>query len=94
VADFIWQSLPTFNELPQDVNLGYGMDYTVLEYYQIIADYMGYKGKFVFSPSAPVGMSHKLMDISLAQKYGWKPKTELVEGLRETIKSYLTFKFT
>jgi GDP-L-fucose synthase len=90
VANFIWQSLSNLEKLPQDMNLGCDVDKTILEFYQMIADCMGYRGTFIFKNSAPVGMSHKLMDSTLSKSYGWRVQTTLTDGIKRAVDSYRT----
>ena len=89
VARFIIASVDRLQSLPQDLNLGLGRDYSVNEYYQAIADAVGFKGEFTHNLDAPVGMNHKLMDITKAQKFGWVADTNLKEGLHDTYASFL-----
>ena len=50
---------------------------------------IGVKLKIVYDKSKPDGVPRKLLDIRLAKKYGWKPKTKLDVGLSITINDYL-----
>lgn len=88
VADFILKSIGQLGALPAYLNLGLGHDYTVLDYYHMIADVVGYKGNFTHNLSAPVGMNHKLMDITLSQKFGWNPQTSVTDGVQRAYESY------
>ena len=89
LADFIWKSLLDINTIPELLNVGLGYDYSINEYYNTIAQVVGYNGEFVFDLTKPTGMKQKLVDISLLDKTGWKAKTSLVEGLNETFKFYI-----
>ncbi len=91
VARFILGSLNNIQYLPQDLNIGFGQDFTVNQYYRVIADVIGFKGKFVHNVDAPVGMTHKLMDITKAKEFGWAPSTDILEGLKETYTSFLRY---
>ena len=47
------------------------------------------KKVFIFlKKKKPDGMSKKLLDVSLAKKYGWKSKTSLKEGLLKTLEDF------
>ena len=50
---------------------------------------MGFKAEISFDPSKPDGTPRKLMDSSLLLAMGWRPKTDLETGLRETYRWYL-----
>lgn len=73
---------------PDTVNIGAGCDHTVRDYYEIVADCLGYQGEFYYNKNYPNGMAHKLMDITLAQSLGWSPKTSLKEGIHKTYEAY------
>ena len=88
VAFFISESLENVSEWPFMMNLGSGVDHTVLEYYEMIANTMGYKGKIISDPSKPEGMRRKLSDSRLSHQFGWNPRTPLSKGLEQTIAWY------
>jgi len=89
LANFIYYALENFENMPQNINVGLGHDYTINEYYKAIADVIGYQGKFVHDLSKPVGMKQKLIDDSKLQKFGWKYKTSLENGIKKTYKYYV-----
>ena len=88
VASFIVNKIGETKSMPSVMNLGAGEDYTVRDYYEKIAQVMGFDGEIISSQSKPVGMKRKLMDSSLAASHGWNPKTDLGSGLLETIEHY------
>lgn len=83
LASFIFYALKNFKKLPQNINVGIGHDYTILEYYKAVAEVLEYDGEFVYDLSKPVGMRQKLVDISLLEKFGWKSNTNLLEGIAQ-----------
>jgi GDP-L-fucose synthase len=89
LADFVLYAVSNFKFMPQNVNVGLGIDYSIKEYYQVIADVIGYKGKFVYDLSKPVGMKQKLVDISKLEKFGWSYKTSLRDGIQKTYEYFL-----
>jgi GDP-L-fucose synthase len=88
LADFIYFAIPRIASMPQNINVGLGFDYSINEYYELIAEVTEYRGKFVNDLSKPVGMKRKLIDDTQLSKFGWKAKTSLKEGLEETFKYY------
>ena len=46
------------------------------------------KIKVIYDKAKPDGVPRKLLDVSLAKKYGWKSKTSLKDGLFETLKDF------
>lgn len=89
LADFIFFSLDKFDEVPSNINVGLGYDYSINEYYQAVADVLGYKGCFEHDLTKPSGMKQKLVDTSLQTTLGWKPKTDLETGIRQTCQYFL-----
>jgi nucleoside-diphosphate-sugar epimerase len=90
LAEFIFYAIEHFDRMPQNLNVGLGEDYTINEYYQHIADAVGYKGTFNHDLSKPVGMKQKLIDDSKLKAFGWSHKTNLSSGIEKTIEFYLS----
>jgi len=44
LADFVYYALDNFDEMPQNINVGLGHDYTINEYYEAISKVIGYQG--------------------------------------------------
>lgn len=88
LADFISYAITNFSKMPQNINVGLGHDHTINEYYQIIADVIGYEGEFVHDLTKPIGMKQKLIDDTKLKEFGWQYKTSLVEGIKKTYEYY------
>jgi GDP-L-fucose synthase len=88
LADAILTAVTRFDELPGVMNVGAGVDHTVNEYYEIAAKVVGYEGAFSHDLAKPVGMKRKLMDVSRAEKFGWRAKTSLEQGLARSYDYY------
>ena len=89
LADFIYYAVENFNKMPQNINVGLGFDYKIIEYYKIIADIIGYRGKFNHDMSKPIGMKKKLIDIKRLNKFGWSHQTSLESGIKKTYDYFL-----
>jgi GDP-L-fucose synthase len=90
LADWIVShGIERINDLPQYLNLGFGRDHSVREYYAMAAAVMGYEGEFRYDLDRPIGMRQKLMDSSRARAFGWAPGTSIEDGLARTYHSYL-----
>lgn len=89
LADFTYFALENFENMPQNINVGIGHDYTINEYYHVIAEVIGYKGSFVHDLSKPIGMKQKLIDDSKLQYFGWNYKTSLKDGIQKTYDYYV-----
>ena len=70
------------------INIGSGIERSILDYAKIIAKIFNKKIHFKFDKSKPDGMKRKLVDTKLAKTYGWKSKITLDEGLKRTIAAF------
>ena len=72
------------------INIGTGKDYTINYYANFISKIILNKNiKIKYDKSKPNGVKRKVLDISLAKNYGWKPKIDLKASIIKTYKSYL-----
>ena len=90
LADFVFYALDHFDKMPQNINVGLGFDYTINEYYEAIAEAVGFTGKFVHDLSKPIGMKQKLIDDSKLKQFGWQHQTTLKEGIKKTLDYFKT----
>ena len=76
------------------INIGTGKDYSIKEYAKIILNSIipNKKIKIKYDKSKPNGTPRKVMDVSLAKKYGWNSKINLKEAIRLTYNDYLSKK--
>jgi GDP-L-fucose synthase len=71
------------------INIGSGVEKNINDYAKYIMKHLGVKLKIKHEKTNLDGTYRKLMDSSLAKKYGWKYKTDLDTGLAITINDYL-----
>lgn len=71
------------------INVGTGVDCTIREMAETMAQVTGFKGRIVFDAAKPDGTPRKLMDVSRLEKLGWKYHYSLRKGLELTYKWYL-----
>ena len=71
------------------INIGTGIEKSIIEYAKFIMRHLGVNLKVIYEKKTPDGTFRKLLDVSLAKKYGWIYKTNLNEGLSNTINDYL-----
>jgi GDP-L-fucose synthase len=92
-AEFITKLIKSNSKYPNFLNVGYGKDFTVEQYYKKIINLINPKLKINYNKKFPSGMKRKLLDSSLAKKkFNWKPKTTLNQGLINTIAYYKNYK--
>ena len=70
------------------INIGTGKDYTISYYAKFIKKKLKLSTKINFDKTKPDGVKRKVLNISRAQSYGWKPKISLDEGFEKTYASY------
>ena len=89
LADAVVFLIKTWSD-EEPVNIGTGSDVTIAELAQLIADIVGFNGRFVFDPTKPDGTPRKLLDISKVTELGWRPSIDLETGIRQTHDWYRT----
>ena len=70
------------------LNIGTGKSYSIKWYTKFLMKKIGVNLKIKFDKSKPDGTPEKCLDISLAKKYGWKPKNDYHKGFDTTFKDY------
>ena len=71
------------------INIGTGKDYSISYYARLVAKLiLNKKIKIYYDKSKPNGVLRKVMDVSLAKKYGWQSKIKLNEAILKTYESY------
>jgi GDP-L-fucose synthase len=68
---------------PGLVNVGCGVDITILELAQLIASITGYEGILLTDSSKPDGISRKLLDVSKLHALGWQHSISLPNGIAQ-----------
>jgi GDP-L-fucose synthase len=71
------------------INVGSEKELTIKELAEIIKEVIDFKGTINFDPSKPDGTTRKLLNSERINKLGFKPKTDLKEGLIKTYQDYI-----
>ena len=71
------------------INIGTGIEKSITQYARFIMKHLGVNLSIVYERQKLEGTYRKLLDVSLAKKYGWTYKTSLETGLSKTIIDYL-----
>jgi len=71
------------------INVGTGLDCTIKELTETIAQVVGYEGEIEWDTSKPDGAPRKLMDVSRLKALGWQAQISLRDGLTETYAWFL-----
>ncbi len=74
---------------PEPVNLGTGVETSIRELAEIMAEVTGFSGEIVWDSSMPNGQPRRRLDTSRAERlFGFKARTPLREGLEKTVAWY------
>ena len=72
------------------INVGSGVEISISELAEIIADCVGCPAAIEFDSSKPEGVLRKVMDSSRIFSAGWRPRVSLDEGLGKAYADYLS----
>jgi len=78
----------THHSSPPLINIGRGVDLTIKELAEHVAQAVGFKGELKFDTSRPDGTPRKLLDVGRLLSLGWRPTTQLDAGIKA---AYLDF---
>ena len=88
LADFIYFAIDRLDQLPQNLNVGLGHDYSITDYYRAVASVVGFSGSFEYDLSKPVGTKQKLVDVNNLHSLGWSHEISLIDGITEAYEYY------
>ena len=74
---------------PDWVNVGSGEDISIRELAELVAEVVSYPGEIRLDTSKPDGTPRKLMDNSLINSLGWKPRIDLKTGIASAYRDFL-----
>ena len=74
----------------ETVNAGTGKELSIRELAEIVASVVGYTAEILWDTTKPNGTPRKLLDVSKAEKLGWRYNTELEDGIRSAYQDFLT----
>jgi len=74
---------------PEPVNLGTGVETSIRETAELVAEAVGFEGRITWDPSMPNGQPRRSLDPSRAEQlFGFKARTPLREGIARTVAWY------
>ncbi len=71
------------------INIGTGKEKTINEYAKFIMQQLDVKLKIVYDKSKPDGTPRKILNVSIANKYGWNSKVSLRSGFFKVYETFL-----
>ena len=70
-------------EDPRTINIGTGIDLTILNLAEKIAATVGFEGKITLDTTKPDGTPRKVLDVTRLKNLGWSPRYSLDDGLKD-----------
>ncbi|MCP9881512.1 GDP-L-fucose synthase [Cyanobium sp. Alchichica 3B3-8F6] len=67
------------------LNVGTGLDTTIRQLAEAVAEATGYQGEILWDASQPDGTPKKQLDVSRLAGLGWRARIPVSEGLRSTV---------
>jgi GDP-L-fucose synthase len=71
------------------LNIGTGIDTTIMELAQTIAKIASWQGSFTLNTSKPDGPPRKVMDVSRLKALGWTAPTDFATGMKDAYRWYV-----
>lgn len=71
------------------LNVGTGVDLTIQQLAEAVAEAVGFKGTIEWDTSKPDGTPKKQLDLSRLKELGWQAKISLQDGLNDTIQAFV-----
>ena len=84
LADACLYLMNNYDDPQQIINVGSGVEVSIRELAETIADVVGYEGLIMWDTEKPNGTMRKVMDVSRMKSTGWEPKINLREGIQST----------
>ncbi len=77
------------------INIGTGKDYSIKEYVKNFLKVIFPKNrlKIIYDKNKPNGTPRKVLNVSLARRYGWRAKTDLNEAILITYREFISRKY-
>lgn len=76
-------------QCPEIINLSGGIELSIRELAQEIAEIVGYRGELIFDASRPDGMPRKALDAEPLRALGWQPHRSLRASLEQTYNHFV-----
>jgi GDP-L-fucose synthase len=87
-ADWVVNKVGDIDNFPYILNVGFGADFSVRQYYEMVISTLGLEIEVISRPDFPNGNMNKLMDSSMANSMGWNPVITPEIGIRKTLDWY------
>lgn len=85
---FLFQNYESSNH----INIGWGVDVSIVELATLIKEISAFQGKIIWDPTKPDGMPRKCLDVTKMRNLGFLPRINLRDGIERTICEYRALK--
>ena len=75
------------------INIGFGIDVTIIDLANTIKEVIGFDGNFAFDNTKSDGTPKKLLESKVINDLGWAPKINLIDGIKLTYEDFLSKNF-
>ena len=89
LSEALYLIMQSYNK-KEFINIGSSYEVTMKELFNVISDVVEYKGEIEFDINKPDGTISKLIDSTNIKELGWKPNTNLKDGLKTTYNWYIS----
>jgi GDP-L-fucose synthase len=89
LAEDFFDSSGAGEESYSHINIGTGVDISILNLANLIKKVINFPGEIVFDLSKPDGTERKVLDVSMLQKMGWRYSVELESGISLAYEHFL-----
>ena len=89
LTDALYLVMQSYNK-KEFINIGSSYEVTMKELFNVISDVVEYKGEIEFDITKPDGTISKLIDSTNINQLGWKPTTNLKDGIKTTYDWYIS----
>ena len=72
------------------INIGTGTDISIKMLAELICKTVNFQGELKFDTDKPDGTPRKLLNLSKAHQLGWKPRIDLKDGIKDTVKNFIS----
>jgi GDP-L-fucose synthase len=74
----------------EHINVGTGVDVTIKELAELVANIVGFKGRTAWNADMPDGTPRKVLDVSKLSELGWRSQISLSDGIASTYEWFLS----
>lgn len=87
-AEAILLAVEKYNK-PDPVNIGAGFEISIRDLVELIAEFTGFRGEFIWDAAKPDGQPRRMLDVTKAEReFGFRAKVSLKDGLKRTVDWY------